>query len=92
MTNKTFVQSLAEKLEMDEAKAAILADQFVDVFVKEVMSGSLVSVQGFGNFEIKEKAERKMYNPTTKSFKVIPGKSVLGYKMSATLKTRINNK
>lgn len=92
MTNKTFVQSLAEKLEMDEAKAAILADQFVDVFVKEVMSGNLVSVQGFGNFEIKEKAERKMYNPTTKSFKVIPGKSVLGYKMSATLKTRINNK
>lgn len=92
MTNKAFVQSLAEKLEMDETETAVLVSEFVDVFVNEVMSGNLVSVQGFGNFEIKEKAERKMYNPTTKTFKLIPGKKVLGYKMSATLKTRINNK
>lgn len=90
MNSKTFVQSLAERLGMDEEEVAVLTEQFVGTFVQEVQAGSLVSVQGFGNFEIKEKAERKMYNPTTKTFKVIPGKSVLGFKMSATLKNRVN--
>lgn len=90
MTNKTFVQSLAGRLGMSEDEVAVLTEQFVGTFVDEVLSGSLVSIQGFGNFEIKEKAERKMYNPTTKSYKVIPGKKVLGFKMSATLKSRIN--
>jgi len=90
MTNKTFVQSLAERLGMNETEVSVLTEQFVDIFVKEVLDGNLVSVQGFGNFEIKEKAERKMYNPTTKTFKVIPGKKALGFKMSATLKGRIN--
>lgn len=90
MTNKTFVQSLAERLGMGEEEVAVMTEQFVGTFVQEVSAGNLVSVQGFGNFELKEKAERKMYNPTTKSFKIIPGKSVLGFKMSATLKNRIN--
>lgn len=90
MTNKTFVQSLAGRLGMSEDEVTVLTEQFVGTFVDEVLSGSLVSIQGFGNFEIKEKAERKMYNPTTKSYKVIPGKKVLGFKMSATLKSRIN--
>lgn len=91
MTNKTFIQSLAQRLNMDEAEVEEMTEQFVGTFVQEVLKGGLVSVQGFGNFEMKEKAERKMYNPSTKTFKVIPGKNVLGFKMSATLKSRINN-
>lgn len=91
MTNKTFVQSLAKRLDMDEDEANALSDKFVNTFVQQVLEGDTLSVQGFGNFELKVKAERKMYNPTTKTFKIIPSKSVLGFKMSATLKSRINN-
>ena len=90
MTHKTFIQSLAQRLEMDEEEAVLLADQYVGIFMNEVQASGLVSIQGFGNFEIKEKAERKMYNPSTKTFKIIPSKKVLGFKMSATLKSRIN--
>lgn len=92
MTNKTFIQSLAERLDMDEDEVAGMTKLFVGTFMQKVQDGNLVSVQGFGNFEVKTKAERKMYNPTTKSFTIIPSKSVMGFKMSATLKSRINNK
>ena len=91
MTNKTFVQSLAKRLDMDEDEVNALSDKFVNTFVQQVLEGDTLSVQGFGNFELKVKAERKMYNPTTKTFKIIPSKRVLGFKMSATLKSRINN-
>lgn len=90
MTNKTFIQSLAERLGMSESETTLLAQQFVDTFMQQVKDGSLVSIQGFGNFEIKTKAERKMYNPTTKSFSMIPSKEALVFKMSATLKNRVN--
>lgn len=92
MTNTDFIRSLSEKMEMPETQVESLVSQFVNVFVKEVSTGRVVSVQGFGNFESREKAERKMYNPTTKSFKIIPKKVTLGFKMSATLKDRINDK
>lgn len=91
MTNKIFLQTLAENMGIDEAEAATLSQQFIATLMEKLQGGNLVSIQGFGNFEMKEKAERKMYNPTTKTFKIIPSKSVLGFKMSATLKSRINN-
>jgi nucleoid DNA-binding protein len=55
-----------------------------------VREGKVVSIQGFGNFELKEKAERKIYSPSTKSFNIIPSKRVINYKMSPVLKDRIN--
>ena len=91
MTNKTFIKSLAIRLKISEAEAKELTEQFVGIFVHEVQAGNLVSIQGFGNFEVKEKAERKMYNPTTKSYKIIPKKVSLNFKMSATLKDKINS-
>lgn len=90
MTNNAFVQALAERMNMDVEEVSAMADQFVNTFMNEVLVGNVVSIQGFGNFEVKEKAERKMYNPATKTFKVIPSKKTLGFKMSATLKGRIN--
>ena len=92
MTNKAFIQSLANRLDIDEAEAIRITQQFIGTIMQNVQGGSVVSIQGFGNFEMKTKAERKMYNPATKSFSIIPSKSVLGFKMSATLKSRINDK
>lgn len=91
MTHNAFIRSLAQRLEIDEDQTSTMADQFVDTIVREVQLHGQVSIQGFGNFEIKEKAERKMFNPTTKTYKVIPSKRVLGFKMTAKLKNRINN-
>lgn len=91
MTHKTFIQALAKRLNMDDEKVATLTEQYVETFVKEVQTNGVVSVQGFGNFVLKEKAERKMYNPSTKTYKVIPSKTVLGFKMGAKLKNLINN-
>lgn len=91
MTHKAFIHSLAQRLEIGEGEAAVLTEQYVATFVKELQASGLVSIQGFGNFEVKEKSERKMYNPTTKTYKIIPSKKVFGFKMSAKLKNRINN-
>lgn len=83
--------SLAKRLDIPEAEVEVMAQQFVSTFMKEVLAGGMLSIQGFGNFEVKEKAARKMYNPNTKAYRTIPSKKVLGFKMSARLKGRVNN-
>ena len=47
-------------------------------------------LQGFGSFEPREKASRRIYNPTSKTYMVVPSKTTLSYKMSAALKAQLN--
>jgi len=92
MNNSEFLQRLSDKLDVPVGQTDSMVRQFLEVFAKEVSSGKVVSIQGFGNFETREKAERKMFNPATKAYRIIPKKVALNFKMSTTLKDRINEK
>ncbi len=91
MTNAEFIHRLSQKVDMTESLTMDCVNQFIGIILRELSSGKVVSVQGFGNFESREKAERKMFNPSTRTYKLIPKKTVLGFKMSGTLKDKINN-
>ncbi|MBR2192660.1 MAG: HU family DNA-binding protein [Bacteroidaceae bacterium] len=89
MNNKEFAMRLAKKTGLSAQQIADLQNAFIDSVVSEVRQGNVVSLQGFGNFELKEKAARKMYNPTTQETVIIPARYTLGYKPSNTLKDKI---
>ena len=75
-------------LEMEEVKN--LSSALMEAVLEGIADGNSVAIQGFGVFEPREKASRKIYNPTTKTYMVVPSKTTLSYKMSAVLKERIN--
>ena len=89
MNNKEFAQRLAKKIGLSAKQITELQSALIDNVVEEVRQGNVVSLQGFGNFELKEKAARKMYNPTTQETIIIPARYTLGYKPSNTLKDKI---
>ena len=90
MTNKEFLEKISQKthLEMDDVKE--LSSSLVGAVLEEIAQGNSVTIQGFGSFEPREKASRRIYNPTTKTYIVVPSKTTLSYKMSVALKTQIN--
>ncbi|MBR1667929.1 MAG: HU family DNA-binding protein [Bacteroidaceae bacterium] len=90
MTNKEFMEKVSQKahLEMEEVKN--LSSALMEAVLEGIADGNSVAIQGFGVFEPREKASRKIYNPTTKTYMVVPSKTTLSYKMSAVLKERIN--
>lgn len=92
MTNKELLEKLSQKtnFSMDEVKK--LSSSLIDAVLEGVSDGNSVSIQGFGSFEPREKASRKIYNPTTKTYMVVPSKKTVSYKMSAVLKDRLNTK
>ena len=90
MTNKEFLEKISQKthLEMDEVKE--LSSSLVGAVLEEIAKGNSVTIQGFGSFEPREKASRRIYNPTSKTYLVVPSKTTLSYKMSVALKTQLN--
>ena len=90
MTNKEFLEKISQKthLEMDDVKE--LSSSLVGDVLEEIANGNSVTIQGFGSFEPREKASRRIYNPTSKTYLVVPSKTTLSYKMSVALKTQLN--
>ena len=90
MTNKDFVEKLSRKtgLEINEVKDMSAA--LIGVLLEEAAEGKSITIQGLGVFEPREKASRKIYNPTSKTYIVVPSNTTLSYKMSAVLKDKLN--
>lgn len=90
MNNKDFIQKMSDNLQMDSSEVKEKISVLVRSIVTEVEKGNTVSIQGFGNFELKEKGERRIYNPVTKDYKVVPRKLTLNLKVSSVLKDKFN--
>ena len=90
MTNKNFISILAEKAGLTEEITTQIMTGLTDKILEEALSGQVVSIQGFGNFEVKTKEERKMFNPTTNTFRTIPYSKNLTFKTGTTAKSKLN--
>ncbi len=90
MTQKQFINELAKNAGMTTVEATEVLDQFASLITDCIVSDQSVMLQGFGSFEKKTKAERKMYNPSTKTYHVIPGSTTITFKPSTLLKDKLN--
>lgn len=88
MNNKEFTSELSRRLgyttkDISELMASVLSDM-----TQQLQEGNIVTIQGFGSFEVKKKAERISMNPTTRQRMLIPPKLVLTYRPSTLLKDK----
>lgn len=82
---------MAERLELSPKEVQKLVAAFVDELATRMEDGTVLSIQGFGNFEVKKKLERVLINPTTKQRMLIPPKLALSFKPGISLKEKIKN-
>lgn len=80
---------MAAKLGMSNKEIQNLTNIFVSELADNMEDGSILSVQGFGNFEVKKKLERIVVNPTTKQRMLVPPKLALSFKPSSILKDKL---
>ena len=90
MNNKEFIEKVSQKTNFYVADVKHFTEALIDSVVESVANGGSLTVQGFGTFEPREKAKRKIFNPATKEFVIVEPKTTLAFKMSTTLKERIN--
>lgn len=88
MNNKDFLNQLANKADMSSVETKKMVEDFINMFADYADDGSIYSIQGFGNFEVKKKMERIVVNPSTKQRMMVPPKLVLNFKPSASVKDK----
>lgn len=89
MNNKEYISALASKLGMTASEAQKLTTALVEELAGKLDEGNVLTIQGFGNFEVKKKLERVVVNPTTKQRMLVPPKLVLSFKPSNVLKDKL---
>ncbi len=88
MNNKDFTSELSRRLGYTIKDTSELMSSLLSDMTQELQEGNVVTIQGFGTFEVKKKAERITVNPTTKQRMLVPPKLVLAYRPSAQLKEK----
>lgn len=88
MNNKEFVGSLSDQLNITTKEAERLTSALTECMAASLDEDTTLSIQGFGNFDVKKKLERIVVNPSSKKRMLIPPKLVLGFKASAVLKEK----
>ena len=91
MNNKDYISRMASRLEMAPKDVQRIVNTFMAEFSEKLDDGSTLTVQGFGNFEVKKKMERVVVNPTTKQRMLVPPKLVLAYRPSIGLKEKFKD-
>lgn len=88
MNNKEFITTLANHLDTSAKDVSGIIEFFIADMVEELQAGNVISIQGFGTFEVKKKAERISVNPTTKLRLLVPPKLTLVFKPGSALKDK----
>ena len=88
MNNKDFTSELSRRLGYTIKDTYELMSSLLSDMTQELQEGNVVTIQGFGTFEVKKKAERITVNPTTKQRMLVPPKLVLAYRPSGQLKEK----
>lgn len=88
MNNKEFTFELSQRLGYTFKDTSELMTSLLSDMTRQLEEGNVISIHGFGTFEVKKKAERISVNPTTKQRLLVPPKLALVYRPSVLLKDK----
>lgn len=89
MNNKDFIASLAQKEGLTLRDTQMLVNHLVAELTTEFEDGETLSVEDFGQFEVKKRLERVIVNPSTNQRMLVPPKLILSFKQAPSLKERM---
>lgn len=90
MTKADIFEKLSESAGLSKKESAELIEAVFSLIKSTLESGEKLKIAGFGNFEVKQKAERRGRNPQTGEAISIEARRILTFKPSNVLKAAIN--
>ena len=89
MNNKEFTSELSRRLGYTLKDTSELVTSLLSDMTRQLEEGNTISIQGFGTFEVKKKAERISVNPANGKRYLVPPKLVPVFKPGTTVKNRL---
>lgn len=89
MNKSELIAKVAETTELSRKDASKAVEAVFDAISEALQSGDKVQLVGFGNFEVRERSERKGRNPQTGQEITIAASKVPAFKPGKALKEGI---
>ncbi len=89
VTKAELTEVLFEELGLNKREAKELVEQFFEEVISALVSGDVVKLSGFGNFELRDKEQRPGRNPKTGEAIPISARRVVTFKAGQKLKMRV---
>ena len=90
MTKADIFEKVSSNLGLSKKDSAELVEAVFSVMKSTLENGENLKISGFGNFEVKQKADRRGRNPQTGEAITIEARRILSFKPSSILKTAVN--
>lgn len=95
MTNNITRHEIAEaiftEIGLSRSECNDFVDDIIDLLVNGIVNDKLVKIAGFGSFKLRYKKERQGRNPKTKEPAIISSRNVILFRVSQSLKEKLNN-
>lgn len=89
MNNKDFIAELSQRSGYSQDNTQRLVRCVIEAMASRFDEGKSVTVSSFGSFELKNRMERIVVNPSTGQKMMVPPKLVLVFKPLAEVKQRL---
>jgi integration host factor subunit alpha len=91
MTKADLAEKVMERLRFQRKDSLELVETFLDILKDTLARGEDVKISGFGNFQVRKKADRKGRNPVSGEAMMISSRKVLTFKTSPVFKGHLNS-
>ncbi|MCH5224656.1 MAG: HU family DNA-binding protein [Muribaculaceae bacterium] len=91
MDNKTFLDTLSQRLDISLASVGALLESLAKEIADNAANLDGVVVPGFGSFEPRLREERVSLHPASGKRLLVPPRITLSFKQSPILKQKINS-
>jgi integration host factor subunit alpha len=90
LTKKDLINQIYMQIGFSKQISESLIDDFLSLFVENLIKEKKIKLSKFGTFSIREKKERIGRNPKTKENKIIKARKVVLFKPSKEFKEFVN--
>jgi integration host factor subunit alpha len=90
MTKADIVERIHQKIGFSKKESAEMVETVFSIIKNTLETGEKIKIAGFGNFVVKQKANRRGRNPQTGETITIGARRILTFKPSQVLKISIN--
>lgn len=91
MDNKTFLETLSQRINAGKDETSEMIGVFCQVLSESALDGDTVTFPGFGSFEPRKRIERIAIHPSSGKRMLIPPKITLSFRPSTLLKQKVRN-
>lgn len=89
MNNKEYISELSQRCGYTQENTQKLVRAVLDKMASGFDEGENIFIPSFGTFELKNRMERIVVNPSTGQRMMVPPKLILNFKPSASIKEKL---